>query len=143
MRTTERLEHALALAKRVLGAQAHASTIAQRDVADLAQTLVMLDGALARGAPFPATWCRAVPAGTRMQRTLQGAAAQARTRSVAIARRVLDARRPADGREALLMARSIIELHVAILRGGDVPPGWSAPPARFADASDTCAVLAG
>ena len=144
MTTSERLERALELAKRVLRPDPGGSPLETREVAELARGLVELDDALAQGAPFPATWCRAVPTGTSVQPSLQRAAARARASAVGVARRILD---PASARvtagEMVLMARSTMELHFALMRGGAYPPSWMAPPARLQDASGTGSPLAG
>lgn len=143
VKSTERLEHALELAKRVLKPDPGGSDLEAGEVADLAQSLLLLDASLARGAPFPATWCRAVPTGTPVHRSLQRAAAQARTCAVGVARRILDpACAHVTGGEVVLMARSTVELHFALVRGGDYPPRWMAPPARLQDVSETSASLA-
>jgi hypothetical protein len=136
--TTERLESALRLAARVLRPYEVDRLLDTRDVAELARGLLELDGALARGAPFPATWCRAIPIRTPGSVGLSRAVAQSRTAALAIARRVLD---PGPGsvpaHDVVRMARSTMELHIALLRGGAYPPDWMAPPARLGDARCT------
>jgi hypothetical protein len=142
MTTSERLEQALGLAKRVLKPDPCGPDLEASEIADLARSLVLLDAALARGAPFPATWCRAVPTSTRIDRSLQRAASLARTAAVGVARRILD-RTSANisGGDVVLMARSTMELHFALVRGGDYPPSWMAPPARLQDASESASSL--
>ena len=142
MTTSERLDRALGLAKRVLKPDPVEPDLEAGEIADLARSVMLLDAALARGAPFPATWCRAVPAGTPVHRSLQRAAAEARTCAVGVARRILDpACAKVSASELVLMARSLMELHFALMRGGDYPPSWMAPPARLQDASDTASLL--
>jgi hypothetical protein len=142
--TTERLDRALELAKRVLKPEPGEPPLDAREVAELARGLVELDGALAQGAPFPATWCRAIPTSAPAQRSLQLAAARARTCAVHVARRILDpASATVTGRDVVLMARSTMELHFALVHGGDYPPSWMAPPARLQDAGETASLLVG
>ena len=144
MTTSEQLERALDLAKRVLKPEPEGPLLDPREIADLARGLVELDGALAQGAAFPATWCRAVPTSTPVHRSLQRAAAQARACAVGIARRILDpATAAVSGRDVVLMARSTMELHFALARGGDYPPSWMAPPARLQDATQSAPLLVG
>jgi hypothetical protein len=142
MTTSERLDHALGLAKRVLKPDQRGRELETGEVADLARTLLLLDAALACGAPFPATWCRAVPSSTPIDRSLQHAAAQARTCAVGVARRVLDpACAHVSAGDVVLMARSTMELHFALVQGGDYPPSWTGPPARLRDAGETASLL--
>ena len=135
--TSERLEHALRLAKRVLTPDPRGPDLEAAEIADLAQNLVLLDGALASGAPFPACWCRAMPTDAETHRRVHSAAGKALSRARAVARRVLDAHRmEVTVHEVVLMARLVVELDFALSSGGEYPPSWMGPPARFADASE-------
>jgi hypothetical protein len=142
MTTSEQLDGALGLAKRVLKPDPGGPVLEPGDIAELARSVMLLDAALARGAPFPATWCRAVPTGTPVHRSLQCAAAQARTHAVGVARRILEpTSAKVSASEVVLMARSVMELHFALMRGGDYPPSWMAPPARLQDVTETATLL--